>query len=272
MILFILLITSKVINKEISKMRIFLSSNLGGILIILSIIYDNVILSNNFIILLVIITICVVLAFTPKSKMDTFKIVALVHIISFAVGGLVLGVYFLDMGNFISKSTLILLVTSTICTYVSIKYFLVYSVEYLINKQISYKTKIMHKGKSKIVTCFLDSGNNLVDEISKRNVIIVEYKAIKTLLDDEIIKIFEQNSNLYDIYMMENEEELLNYRVIEFSSLGNNNGKILCFKTDKVEILIKGNYKVVENVMIGISNLCFSETESYEGILNRNVI
>lgn len=67
----------------------------------------------------------------------------------------------------------------------------------------------------------MDTGHSLIDPISKKPVLIVEYRAFKEILPIQFRKIFEKG-NIYSTINEMSENSYVNkLRIIPYSSLGN---------------------------------------------------
>lgn len=112
-------------------------------------------------------------------------------------------------------------------------------------------------GKSKEIRLLFDSGNLLKEPYTGKPVIIVEKRALKTLLDEKVFnnleKILSGTENIPEGMF-----------IIPYRSLGNLSGFLLGIKPDFVT-LKKSNRKIYD-VVIGICNENISDTESYSGI------
>ena len=117
-------------------------------------------------------------------------------------------------------------------------------------KDMIYKIKIQIFDKEEEVRAMLDTGNLLIDPISKMPVIIVEkeklYSIIPVELLDSIEKIIGGEEILFD------NEYFSRLKILPFSSIGKQNGLMLGIKADKI-IIEKEETEEKENIVIGIS-------------------
>src|SRR5699024_11774218 len=66
------------------------------------------------------------------------------------------------------------------------------------------EVEIFYENQSSIVTALIDTGNSLIEPLSKKPVFVVEFEGIKSLLSDEIKYIYEENL-LKDSILFEDE-------------------------------------------------------------------
>ena len=128
---------------------------------------------------------------------------------------------------------------------------------------------IFYKNNTSEITALLDTGNSLIDPISLSPVIIAEYKSVKNLFPEAVRNGLERfESNNLEMIMSEVNDKGLSTRVIPFTSLGKENGMILGFVPDRVEIHDECGVRVLGKCVIGIYNSSLSKDRSYAALLN----
>lgn len=119
-------------------------------------------------------------------------------------------------------------------------------------KDILCKLKIINEGKEKNLRAMIDTGNSLIDPISKTPVVIIEKEKMLGIIPNEII---ENNEDIicgkYDI---KNEKYKSKIRLLPFSTIDNKNGMILGIRVEEVETEINDEKISKKNVVIGICN------------------
>lgn len=119
-------------------------------------------------------------------------------------------------------------------------------------KDILCKLKIINEGKEKNLRAMIDTGNSLIDPISKSPVVIIEKEKMLGIIPNEII---ENNEDIicgkYDI---KNEKYKSKIRLLPFSTIDNKNGMILGIRVEEVETEINDEKISKKNVVIGICN------------------
>ncbi len=71
---------------------------------------------------------------------------------------------------------------------------------------------------------------------------------------------------------MENEEYIAKFRLIPFSSLGKQNGMLLGFKPDFVEVEFDGINKSLRNIVIGIYDKNITKNQEYTGLVGLDIL
>lgn len=121
----------------------------------------------------------------------------------------------------------------------------------------------------------VDTGNSLHDPLTNTPVVVVEFAAIKELLPEDIRMIFEMDSE-NDLSAVTNTIScsgwFSRFRLIPFTSLGKENGMLIGFKSDYIEIGNENEKKGVSDVTVGIYNKALSRNEKYRALLNPELI
>lgn len=125
--------------------------------------------------------------------------------------------------------------------------------------------------KSIQLFALVDTGNSLHDPLTNMPVVVVEYSAVKELLPMDIREIFEKNSD-NDLNIITAtiscSDWFSRFRLIPFTSLGKENGMLIGFRPDYIEIGTEGEKKGVQEVIVGIYNRALSRNEQYKALMN----
>lgn len=125
--------------------------------------------------------------------------------------------------------------------------------------------------KSIQLFALVDTGNSLHDPLTNMPVVVVEYSAVKELLPLDIRGIFEKNSD-NDLNMITAtiscSDWFSRFRLIPFTSLGKENGMLIGFRPDYIEIGTEDEKKGVQEVIVGIYNRALSRNEQYKALMN----
>lgn len=70
----------------------------------------------------------------------------------------------------------------------------------------------------------------------------------------------------------ENEEYISKFRLIPFSSLGKQNGMLLGFKPDFVEVDFDEIHRSLENIIIGIYDKNITKNQEYAGLVGLDIL
>ena len=126
--------------------------------------------------------------------------------------------------------------------------------------------KVIYKEKEIIIKAIIDSGNLLKDPITGASVVIIEKQNLKGIIEEEVLENLEKIiSGQYEVL---NDEYISKFRLIPFSSLGKQNGMLLGFKPDLVEIEFDGIVTKKEKIIIGIYDKEISKGREYTGIVS----
>ena len=202
--------TKRILKRNNKIIRIIISSIIGSFTTFL--LFINI---NNLLLFILKISISIILVFIAFGYKNIIKNTIYFYLLSIIIGG---SAYLLDINN-----VFFLVISSFIVTYVLIKEFLSYK-EIYTNK---YLVTIFINKKEYKFEGFIDTGNRLIDPVSKKSIILVNLNI---------------DSN--------------NYLYVPFKAL-NTTGVIKCIKPDKVII----NNKIF-NCLIGISKDKFELDEN----------
>lgn len=134
---------------------------------------------------------------------------------------------------------------------------------------------ILLDNKKVAIMALVDTGNALNEPITKAPVVIAEYSAIKELLPIDAQKIFEQdNKNDFNMiaHIMSDSDLLTRFRVIPFKSLGKDNGMLLGFKPDEVQLVENKKQQNIKNIIIGVYNKKLSNSGEYSALIHPDIL
>ena len=270
---------SMFVNLKENRLRIILGALIGAAYAVLIFFPDFTVLYtaiSKFLISMLIVAAAYPF-FTVRSYIKTLLVF---YLVSIGFGGCVLCVfYFSDVGAklgavysngvfyFNLPWTILLLSGLLFC--IAAKIFGIISNKAYVSHSLKKKLLISYKNCTAEITALLDTGNSLVDPISLSPVIIAEYKLIKNLFSDEVQNGLERMEfdNIEWVLKDVNEKGLVT-RLIPFSSLGKENGILIGFVPDKVEIRDECGIRVLDKCVIGIYNNSLSKDRSYGALLN----
>ncbi|MGN0334077.1 MAG: sigma-E processing peptidase SpoIIGA [Lachnospiraceae bacterium] len=128
------------------------------------------------------------------------------------------------------------------------------------------KVVIYLNRKCSSIRGFADTGNQLIDPVSKKPVCILEYDALEKILTTrqkyEITELLD--------FGMPLEPENYRYHYIPFQSLGTGNGMVLGMELDCMTVLNAGQIRVIEKPMIGITRQKFAGLFHYSILLHND--
>ena len=183
--------------------------------------------------------------FRPKSKQYFVKILGTCYLSAILLGGILLGVENVFRKKNLSLSFLGILVV-----------ILVFGIEITYKKwnqkKEFYEVEIYFSPKDRcVVIAFVDSGNGLIEPISKTPVSVL-------------------NADVANQYRNKLKEE--NYRIIPFHSIGKDSGILEAYFVEKMEIKREGENVVVQKPMIALTKDAVSVNGKYQMILHPEMI
>lgn len=254
----------KLSRVSFAKWRLFLAAGIGGaysILIFFPVTASLLSLGGKFLFSVLI----VLIAFAPQPSGRLFLCLVFFYLCSFALGGSVFGFIYLMGGD--QKN---LFLTPDVLD----KYFwpavllslLVYGVAvrggaFLLHRRFSHylfkvPVVIHFPGSSVAVKALVDTGNQLRDPITGYPVMIVEYRALRDLLPQELKNTCEAGKEGQDIYSslhsLSGTAWASRCCLIPFHSLGRERGLLLGVRPDGVEIGVGKKAKCTREVVVGI--------------------
>lgn len=261
---------SKFIRGKIYFYKIFLGALAASILYCILVFVFS--LYYNIWIALLVLIIAVIITFRPKKILPLIKLIILVHIVAFTIGGMTTALFYcIDFSSFLANMfsfkfenfSLKILIVSTCIAFLFVKLFVGYIKRNIISKQIVYGVDIS-LGKSNLVfNALVDTGNSLHNGLTGNPIIIAEFDVIKNIFPDEIkLAIYERDFEKLCL-------SSIKFNFVPFKSIGNESGVLICFKPDYLKILVE-NEKIISDAEVGICNFCLSD--SYHGLINPDLI
>ncbi len=277
----ILFATGLIIRCNIKAIRIFLASLIGGIYSVLTFASVPTIYSN-FIMKMLLSVMMVYIAFRSSNVKQLVKQLLLFYLVSFAFGGCAFALlYFIKPQDILIRNGVL---TGTypikIALFGGIVGFVIVTIAFKVvkgrlSKKDMFCNLTLHiRDKTKTIKAFIDTGNLLKDPISGMPVIVVEAVELEELLPRELLlhlnEILEGKKS--EILSNMPTEYKLKFRMIPFSSLGKQNGLLLGFLTDKVEIETEERTETIKEVIIGIYEKNLTKNGAYSGLIGIDMI
>ena len=278
----ILHLTAYFSKAEVPKYKIWLGAAVGALY---SFVFFIPSLSFLYSILMKIIIsmLIIIITFMPYKFLSFFKLIGLFYLISFMFGGAAFALfYFTDFNGMLSNGifyfgdfTIKLLLYSGIMAYILLRFCWEYVQVKISRDKIVISICIEVEDHKSNIRALLDTGNSLLDPLSKYPVIIVEYCAIKELFPPEVQNVFDNSEdvNLLSMTNLSQSSEWINrFRIIPFKSLGKENGLLIGFKPDKVQLLDDKNLKVMSNIIIAVYGKKLSTSGDYCALLHPDIL
>jgi stage II sporulation protein GA (sporulation sigma-E factor processing peptidase) len=279
----ILAMTAKFSKSKTSGFRLFSGALVGASYVIIMLLLPDVKIYYTAFAKIVLSMVIVTVAFAPGKLKDFFKTLAIFYISTFIFAGAAFALLYINQTGGFIRNGMVYVFWETKWTVLFLSIIMVGIIgrifwEIIQNKFIKQKqlieVRIVFEEQVIEVAALVDTGNSLYDPLTKMPVVIVEFNAVKTILPSDIQKIFEQ-SNEEDLDsitgIISNSSWLSRFRLIPFSSLGKENGMLIGFRPDYIEIGGQER-KGIKDVIIGIYNRALSKDENYRALLSPELI
>ncbi|MCI9087802.1 MAG: sigma-E processing peptidase SpoIIGA [Clostridia bacterium] len=277
----ILFATGYLMKIKMKQLRLIVSSILGGIYAVIA--YLEILpIYSSFGMKVVLSILMVYIAFKPKGVKILSKQLIIFYLTSFVFGGCAFALlYFVKpqdilmrngvyVGTYPIKIALLGGIVGFIITYIAFRIVK----NKLRRKDILYNIEITLQEKRLKVKAMLDTGNLLKDPISKMPVIVVEKEQLYSLLPIQLLDHIEEwiGGDEKFLNQIEEKELIARFRIIPFSSVGKQNGLMLGFKADQVEIEKEEDIQVRKDVIIGIFNQKLSKDKRYSALIGLDLL
>lgn len=220
---------------------------------------------------LLILTAAIWVTFRPNRLKIWLKLLFFIHLAAFALGGAASALYYQLAGG---KFSVGLLFVTTLGAYLTLKLGGRLLNTYVLNRRKYCRLSISLGGVTEEVTVLLDTGNHLKNPLTGKAVAVVHFLAIQAFFPPAARLLFlEGNGGRVErvIEALKGSPMEKRIRVIPFCSLGTQNGILLGFQGDKIEVsLPDGRQAPLENVEIGIALAPLSA--DYDGLLDPEVL
>jgi len=280
----ILLMTAKFSKNKTSHLRLFLAAFVGAIYVAFLVVYPSLDVYYTTITKIAISFAIVAIAFSFQRFTAFFKTMVMFYISTFIFAGAGFAfLYFNQSGGFIrdgffyvywnSKWTVMVLCVATVGIIVKIFWEMIQS--RLVKDRLLLPLKIAFENGIINLSALVDTGNALFDPLTHSPVVVVEFNAIKSILPEEIQNIFEESKEddlVRVTKIVSNSSWFSRFRIIPFTSLGKENGILIGFKPDYIEIGDKNERKGVTDVIVGIYNRALSKGENYNALLSPDLV
>lgn len=249
----IFIFVGKFLRKHINICKYAIVSVAISVLYLMTI-YKNYVLSGFVSQILIIVA--GIFLFRPRSIWETVILYLIIGLFSFlSVTAINVFIYYTGIKNGKIVIPIGILISNFIINF---------SASNLHKTKNYYDVEIINNKKSILIKAFMDTGHSLIEPISKKPVIIVEYKAIRELLPVNFRKILEKE-NIYSAINEVSEDMYENkLKIIPYSSLGNEKGVLIGFEVDKMIV----NGKSVKKPIVGIYKSVLCKNGLYNALLS----
>ena len=276
---YVILLSTGIISRNIIKhFEIFLASIIGALYAILNYILPMNIL-ENFIFKIILSILIIKIAFPGLEIKKYFISLIMFYLTSLTFGGATFMFMFLvDSNNVIYKNGSFIGMNSTEimifgCLF---GFFIIFTVSRILKNKFNFlnllcEMEIFYNGKCQKLKTLIDTGNFLKEPITNQDVIIVEKVYLKNIIEE---KMWGEIKNIISgKYLGKLNDEVYKYhfKVIPFTSLGNENGLLIAFKPDYIKLYSCNGEIVKNNVFIGIYDGKLSRKNNYSSLVGISV-
>lgn len=283
----ILLVTSRFSKNRTSSLRLFLGSVAGTAYLVLMILLPDTQVYATLFSKFLLSVAMVAIAFNFRKISAFVKTLALFYATTFIFAGAAFALMFFskDWGivrngvlitplTFIdAKLTELLLAVAVALIIFRVVWDTVQSK--FVKEKLLVDISIAVENKSIELSALVDTGNSLHDPLTNLPVVVVEFSAIRDLLPDDIKSIFERNceNDLDSVTAtISSSDWFSRFRLIPFKSLGRENGMMIGFRPDYIEIGADDGKKDIRDVIVGIYNRTLSANDQYRALMNPELI
>jgi len=275
----ILAVTSKFLKKKVKSLRLLLGAFIGAVYVIILLFLPQIHIYYSLSAKLILSVVIVGVTFFPKKLREFIKTITCFYMSTFIFAGAAFAFLSLNQGGGIvrngafyvymnSKMSFILI--AALVTLILIRAFYQFIKEYGSGDKVLVSLYVVFDGNGIWVPALVDTGNQLKDPLSGAPVIIVEAQAIKSLLPLSLAEYMEQQKDEEPLNIelaLKNTGWFSRFRLVPFTSLGKENGILLGFRPDYIEVGKNGERKETKDVVICLYNRKLSENSTYHALL-----
>ena len=273
----ILFATAYVMKIKRNFFLIVVSSSIGAIYS--AVLYLKIIPIYSSIIMKILLSIIMTyIAFKPSNIITSLKQLIVFYLVSFAFGGCAFFLLyfikpeeiFIKNGVFIGIYPLKIAVLGGLVGFV-ILHLSFKVVKNKIKKEQIYFINIKLNENICDVYALLDTGNMLKDPLTQKPVLVVEKNKIQNLFPKQIIQNTDQIIG-GDIKVDEVSRKYISkFKIIPYNSIGKQNGILLGFKPDLIEVKIDDINYEIKDVIIGIFEGSFNSNK-YNALIGNDIL
>ncbi len=259
---FILRAVSKLLHTSYSVKRLIFASVSGGIFSLVAVLDTGFLVGLLIKIPLVAVTVLIAFGFGNVRKL--LLRTGLSVGISFVISGVIILIRELSGSGFLTASNGYIYMDISALTLLiatAVSYGILCAFRRILDTPSSDKSVtlvIENKGKSARITAYPDSGNNLVDFLSGKPVVLCSMPAIKDILPENALSIFEENDG-----------DVSGIRVIPYCTVSGS-GIAAAFRPEKVTALLGSGEKRLD-ILIGVSKDAL-RNESFDAVINPKIL
>jgi stage II sporulation protein GA (sporulation sigma-E factor processing peptidase) len=283
----ILMVTARFSRTRTSSLRLFLGALAGALYLALMILLPGMKIYTT-VLSKVLLSFAMIAITFYLDRISTFiKTLALFYAVTFLFAGAGFALLFFNNGGGIIRNGVIItslpllgakwseILLALALTLIILRIFRDLIQSRLVKDKLLVQLLISFDSKAIGLYALVDTGNSLFDPLTNTPVVVVEFSAIKDILPAEIRSIFEKDreNDLGAVTdTISGTPWFSRFRLIPFTSLGKENGMLIGFRPDYIEIDNDHQRKGISDVIVGIYNRALSRNEKYKALLNPELI
>lgn len=226
----------------------------------------------------------VLIAFGPKTIRIQAVLVAIFYLISFVLGGAVVGwLFFWESGNnFIGLKELGqyggiswgMLTGGSLISATMIFLIIRVVLKRMLCQRTLYQAEVIYDNKSVALKAMLDTGNGLYTIVGRKPVVLVNQLTIEKVLNECVSEYLRKNSQeewLEKLEACNDENWLLRVQVIPYKAVGSCS-MMLGFRPDCIKVKTDKGDIETSDVVLGIYHGALSNNGMYEALLHPAVV
>lgn len=277
----VLYVTSLLGKIKTSLARMLAGALTGALYAVLSLLLPSAGVFLSIIIKIAVSLLMVCLSYKTEKIVQLFKYIVFFYISAFIFAGVSVAYTYVTSGNPLidGLSGIYRLNMPGVFIAIFIAVMLIKFFAYIYKLKLDKDSLLVRviiglEGRTATLCALVDTGNTLVEPLTGSPVIVAELEALYEILPMEIINICkmstEKNDQLYSLIALSDIRERL--RIIPFTSIGRENGIMIGFKPDHVEINGDRGSNCPGQIVVGISNTKLSKKGMYRALLSPELI
>lgn len=276
---------TQVLAREItSKKRIAFGALIASLIVPITLYFPDSFI-NTFVGKLLYSVVIILSTFGFHSLNRIIKQLFLFYFTSFSVGGGLLAVHFLLQNPIAISSNSFLTFSSGYgdpvswlfvaigfpCAWIFTKSRMDKHAEGKIRYDQFYPVSVSIKGETFETTGYIDSGNHLVDPLTKKPVIICDESFLKKWFTEEDWKIFKTATETLDMEGLP-EKWKNDLQLIPYQGVGGASDFLFAIKPDQILVQYEGERIITSKVLIGVQFSVLTKDQSYHCLLQPQII
>lgn len=268
---FILLyITGNLFKKKIIFKKLTVASLIGAVYVILVAYVGKTFLMNWFVKISVSV-LMIIVAYDAAGFITNLRLIICFYIVTLTMVGIISALYYATN----NKLTVNIIIISLFSGFAILKY--------LFNEMKSRREKndymrtvnIQVNNKRKSLKAFIDTGNELSDNLTNKPVMLVNIECLKGILDEslekEIIEFYNsKDKSLVNLFLEKNYS--IKMRVIRYNTISSKGELMICIVPDEISITSNDKKIMKVNALIGIYPQRISQNNDYDALLFKKML